>query len=63
MTTSSSSEVVYEGEVIITEFDTERLEELDAVLRDFVELEEGEDLYVSLPGGDRLEVRKLRERT
>lgn len=60
--TTSPSEVVYEGEVIIADFDPADLERLDEMLEDFVDLDPGEDLYVSIPDGERLEVRKLRER-
>jgi hypothetical protein len=63
MTSTSPSEIVYEGELVIADFDPEKLEALSAELEDFVELEDGEQLVVSLPGGERLEVAKLRERT
>jgi len=63
MTSTSPSEIVYEGDLVIADFDPEKLEALSAELEDFVELEEGEELVVSLPGGERLEVAKLRERT
>jgi hypothetical protein len=63
MTSTSPSEIVYEGELVIADFDPEKLEALSAELEDFVELEEGEELVVSLPGGERLEVAKLRERS
>lgn len=58
-----SSKPVYFGDVLITEFDTEDLEALNAELEEMVDVEEGEELYVSLPSGERLEVRKLRERS
>jgi len=63
MTSTSPSEIVYEGDLVIADFDPEKLEALSAELEDFVELEDGEQLVVSLPGGERLEVAKLRERT
>jgi hypothetical protein len=63
MTSTSPSEIVYEGELVIADFDPEKLKALSAELEDFVELKDGEQLVVSLPGGERLEVAKLRERT
>lgn len=62
MGNTSPSNPVYEGELIVTEFDAESLDDLDEILEDFVELEDAEDLYVSLPDGERLEIAKLRER-
>lgn len=62
MGNESPSKVVYEGEVLITEFDPDNLGELDEILEDFVDLEEGEELYVSPGSGDALEVKKMRKR-
>lgn len=61
MGSSLPSEVVYEGEVLIANFDAENLAELEERLQDFIDLEDGEELYVSMTGGERIEVRKLRE--
>lgn len=63
MADEQSSRALYEGEVLITEFDVDDLAELEDLLEEFVVVEEGEELYVSIPGGDRLEVRKLRDQT
>lgn len=62
MGSSSPSEVVYEGEVLIANFDVENLDELEERLQDFIDLEPDEELHVSIPGGERIEVQKLRER-
>lgn len=61
MASERRSRAVYRGETLITEFDVDELDDLEALLDDFVDLDPGEDLYVSLSNGERLEVRKLRE--
>lgn len=59
---SPSSKVVYEGEVLITEFDLEDFPRLEAELADFVDLDEGEELYASIDPDGAVEVRKLTAR-
>lgn len=63
MGSSRQSEVVYKGDVVITDFDPDDLSRLNEILADITDIEEGEDLYVSIPGGERIEVAKLREDT
>jgi len=62
MGSSRQSKVVYEGEVLIADFEMDDLEELENELSEFINLEEGEELFVSGEPGGRLEVRKLREK-
>ena len=55
--------VVYEGEVKIVSFDPEdpdSLEQAEKQLEDFVTLEEGQKLHVSIKGS-RLEVKKIKK--
>lgn len=59
---SQPSNVVYEGDILITEFDDERLDELNEILQDITDVDEGETLVVSLDSNDQLTVRKLREK-
>lgn len=61
MGTSRPSEVVYRGEVLIADWDLDQAAALERRLEEFIDLAEGEELHVSMPEGDRLEVRKLRE--
>lgn len=63
MGSSPPSSVVYEGEVIIADFDPEALADLEETLEPFVDVEPDEELVASLTDGDRLEVRKIREKT
>lgn len=58
----TTSPVVYEGEVLIAEFDPERLDDLNERLEEFVDLAEGEELHVSPRGDGALEVQKLKKR-
>lgn len=53
--------VVYRGEVVITEFDPDRLDEVDEALADLVPVEEGETLVPRIDGEGRIEVKKLRK--
>lgn len=59
---SRSSKVVYEGEVLITEFDLEDFPRLEAELADFIDLDEGEELHASIDPDGAMTVRKLRRR-
>lgn len=52
---------VYRGEVVITEFDPGRLDELERVVEGLTDLEEDEALYVSPTGETGLEVKKLKK--
>lgn len=56
---SRKSSVTYQGEILISEFDVQRLHELESELSDFLDIEPGEDLYVSMPNDGQIEVRKL----
>lgn len=62
MGSSERSSVVWEGEVLIAELDPDRLDDLEAELEAFVDLDEGEELVVRAPGDDRLEVLIVSER-
>lgn len=53
--------VVYEGSIRIIPFDPERIDEAEDALKDFINLEEGEKLYVN-PEKGRLSVKKLKKR-
>lgn len=63
MGNSKPSSVVYQGEVLIADFDPENLDDLEEELAEFVELDPDEELFVSVSGGDTIEVRKLRDQT
>lgn len=62
MDDSQPSNVVYEGDILITEFDDERLDELNEILQDITDVDEGETLVVSLDANDQLTVKRLREK-
>lgn len=53
-----SSRVVYRGETLIVEFDEDNLHELEEDLQEFIDIDEGEELYASVRDG-QLVVRIL----
>ena len=52
---------VLEGSIRIIPFDPEHIDEAEEALKDFLELEEGEKLYVN-PKKGSLSVKKLKKR-
>lgn len=59
MGSSPLSEVVYEGDVIIAEFNPDNLEQLERELREKLDVGPDEMLYVTMPDDSRIEVKTL----
>lgn len=52
----SPSKPVHKGQFLITEFDPTEMDSIEEEVSEFLDLDEGDELQVRIPGGDRLEV-------
>lgn len=52
----SPSKPVHKGQFLITEFDPTEMDSIEEEVSEFLDLDEGDELQVRIPGGNRLEV-------
>lgn len=52
----SPSRPVHKGQFLITEFDPTEMDSIEEEVSEFLDLDEGDELQVRIPGGNRLEV-------